>query len=207
MSSKFDTCFFERYAQISLCELLGTRFAHLQNHDRPDLQDAEQGIGIEVTRAIAESRLTAELLVNEVAADTVFDIDAADLQRIRQYGYAYGLHDGTYVGSHEYNYWALALPLKRILTSKVRKVADGFYGNYPDFGLYVFSRNRLSQQEAELTMQFMLDLQRDNEKRYNTLYINQMQQLYCYDLRNQQMRSIPISTAQCRSFYRQALER
>lgn len=205
MSPKFDTCFFERYASISLRELLGPRFAHLQNNDRPDLQDAEQGIGIEVTRAIAENRLTAELLVNDVAAEPVFDIDTDDLQSIRRYGYAYGLHGGIYVGSHEYDYWALALPLRRILASKVRKVADGFYGAYREFGLYVFSREALTPSEAELTMQFVLELQRETPVGYSALYINQVQQLHHCDLRAQQLRSIPISTEQCRRFYQQAL--
>ncbi|MBQ9469562.1 MAG: hypothetical protein IJU72_01265 [Bacteroidales bacterium] len=205
MSPKFDTCFFERYASISLRELLGPRFAHLQNHDRPDLQDAEQGIGIEVTRAIAENRLTAELLVNDVAADTVFDINTDDLQSIRRYGYAYGLHGGGYVGAHEYDYWALALPLRRILASKVRKVADGFYGTYREFGLYVFSREPLTVQEAELTMQFVLELQREAPVGYSALYINQVQQLYHCDLQAQHLHSIPISAEQCRWFYQQAL--
>lgn len=43
---KFDTCFFEQYAQISLTALLGSEFKCLVNHT----------IGIEVTRAMEESK-------------------------------------------------------------------------------------------------------------------------------------------------------
>ena len=39
MTPKYDTCFFERYAMHSLRALLGERYAHLVNTDRPDLQD------------------------------------------------------------------------------------------------------------------------------------------------------------------------
>ena len=35
---KFDTCFFERYAQITLETCLGPHYASLVNEDRPDLQ-------------------------------------------------------------------------------------------------------------------------------------------------------------------------
>ena len=56
LTPKFDTCFFERYAMVSLATLLGEHYAHLVNRDRPDLQDEEQSIGIEVTRAIAVSQ-------------------------------------------------------------------------------------------------------------------------------------------------------
>ena len=34
--TKFDTCFFERYAMISLKTLLGEKYSSLVNEDRPD---------------------------------------------------------------------------------------------------------------------------------------------------------------------------
>ena len=88
---KFDTCFFERYAMVSLPTLLGEHYAHLVNRDRPDLQDDTLGIGIEVTRAIAENKNVANALVNEMAGEVVKEVNADDLQKIRQSGYAYGL--------------------------------------------------------------------------------------------------------------------
>jgi hypothetical protein len=49
---KFDTCFFERYARITLETILGEEFGALVNEDRPDLQMPDKSLGIEVTRAI-----------------------------------------------------------------------------------------------------------------------------------------------------------
>ena len=116
MTPKFDTCFFERYAMYSLNALLGERFAHLVNADRPDLQDEGQSLGIEVTRAITEDKNVANSLINEMAGRQVKEVNE-DLLRIQESGYSYGLDLNYSVGSNEYNYWALALPMKRILES------------------------------------------------------------------------------------------
>ena len=43
---KFDTCFFERYAQLCLQSILGEDYADLVNEDRPDLQKPEPSLGI-----------------------------------------------------------------------------------------------------------------------------------------------------------------
>lgn len=75
---KYDTCFFERYAQISLETLLGREFANLVNEDRPDLQSPDGvTLGIEVTRAMEQSK---------------------DAARILESGYGYGLSNGRFIG-------------------------------------------------------------------------------------------------------------
>ena len=68
---KHDTCFFERYAQISLSTLLGSEFDSLVNLDRPDLQSPDgTSIGIEVTRAMEESKSAELALLKDVAGIT-----------------------------------------------------------------------------------------------------------------------------------------
>lgn len=42
----------------------------------------------------------------------------------------------------------MALPLRRILESKVSKVGNGFYGHFSKMGLFVFSRENLGATEA-----------------------------------------------------------
>ena len=88
LDPKFDTCFFERYAMVSLATLLGEHYAHLVNRDRPDLQDEAQSIGIEVTRAIRENKNVANALVNEMAGEDVKEVNAEDMLHINQSGYA-----------------------------------------------------------------------------------------------------------------------
>ena len=68
---KFDTCFFERYAQIELSAVLGHEFDALVNMDRPDLQTpGDRVLGIEVTRAMEESKAAGLALLQDVAGIT-----------------------------------------------------------------------------------------------------------------------------------------
>ena len=156
---RFDTCFFEQYAQISLAALLGGEFDGLENRDRPDLQSADGcSIGIEVTRAMEESRRAEEELL-EVVAGITPGIGEADVERILTSGYAYGLRGDKVIGVKELSYWSMALPLRRILESKVSKVGNGFYGRFEQMGLYVFSRENLDLPQALMAMNYTLSLQ------------------------------------------------
>lgn len=204
MRAKFDTCFFERYAMFSLATILGDKYANLVNYDRPDLQDIEQGLGIEVTRAIMENKATAQSLINEMGAG-IDDVDDDDLLSMEQYGYTYGLQSGRYVGRLEVDYWSLALPLKRIIQSKVRKVADGFYGDFREFGLYIFSKDTLTPDEMELTMNYTIDLQRNGDRAYKELFVSQIQQMYACNLKDRTIREFSIPLAQRRQFYMNAI--
>ena len=64
---KFDTCFFERYARITLETILGEEFGALVNEDRPDLQMPDKSLGIEVTRAMEPHKDVAQEMLKEMA--------------------------------------------------------------------------------------------------------------------------------------------
>ena len=102
----------------------------------------------------------------------------ADMQKIVESGYAYGLPGLSYTGTLEQEYWDLAQPLKRILTSKIEKVAKGFYGNFNKFGLFVFCRDLLDISQVEAAVTFTLLLQDNLDIRFNTLYLSQTDTLY-----------------------------
>ena len=203
---KFDTTFFERYAMIALQTILGDKYACLVNSDRPDLQDIEHSLGVEVTRSMKENKTEAEMLVNELAGDNIFCIDESDLHDIELYGYAFGLNYGHYMGELEKRYWSLAQPLKRIIKSKVHKVADGFYGNFNQFELFIFTKDDLTRHEVQLTVYYMTELQNSNAIRYSKLHIAQTDKLYVCDLKTQTVEEHTICKEQCRAFYRKAVE-
>ena len=206
LEPKFDTCFFERYAMVSLATLLGEHYAHLVNRDRPDLQDEDQSLGIEVTRAIRENKNVANALVNEMAGEAVKEVNAEDLRHINQSGYAYGLGDGTIIGRNEYEFWSLALPLKRILEIKMDKVNNGFYGDFHEFGLFVFTKEDLDLDQIKQTIAFMMERQAYQNRLYSRLFISQIQSLFDCDLETGRYRKIKISQAQRRSFYEEAIQ-
>lgn len=205
LEPKFDTCFFERYAMVSLATLLGEHYAHLVNRDRPDLQDEEQSIGIEVTRAIRENKNVANALVNEMAGEDIKEVNAEDLRHINQSGYAYGLGDGTLVGRNEYEFWSLALPLKRILEIKMDKVNNGFYGDFDEFGLFVFTKEDLDLDQIKQTIAFMREKQAYQNRLYSRLFISQIQAMFDCDLETGQYKKYKVSREQRRWFYDEAI--
>ncbi len=179
---KHDTCFFERYAQVSLCALLGSEFDCLVNRDRPDLQSRDgRSIGIEVTRAMEESRHAEEELLKDMAGITK-GREGEEIDQILEYGYGYGLRGGHYIGSKELLYWKMALPMQRIIASKVSKAANGFYGRYDQMGLYVFSKEDLEEQDAARIMNYTIGLQRYQDIRYNRLYLADVNDLFVCNL-------------------------
>ena len=175
---KFDTCFFERYSQLTLQTILGQKYAGLVNRDRPDLQMEDGSLGIEVTRAMEPDRHNANQLLKELAGMQIKEEQREDMQHIVESGYGYGLPGLNYTGYLEQEYWSLAQPLQRILTSKVEKVAKGFYGNFKEFGLYVFCRDLLNLTQVEAAVNYTLLLQDNLDLRFNTLYLSQTDTLY-----------------------------
>lgn len=206
IAPKYDTCFFERYAKISLETLLGEHYANLINRDRPDLQDNELGIGIEVTRAIREDVNVAHALINEMAGDEIMEVNDADRDNIARSGYAYGLGDGNMMGLKEYEYWSLAMPMKRILESKIRKVNNRFYGDYNEFGLFVFTKEDLDKEGVRRVMDFAIQTQNGLDISYDKLYISQIQMLYVCDLNENSFVPFKVSKKQRQLFYDKAIE-
>lgn len=175
---KFDTCFFERYASLTLETLLGSGYANLVNKDRPDLQSADGRLGIEVTRAMEPNKREANQLLKELAGMQIKEEHRKDMETIVESGYAYGLPGLDYTGRLEWEYWSLAHPLQRILKSKVEKVARGFYGSFEEFGLYVFCRDLLDFSQVENAVSYVLRLQDNLDIRYSTLFLSQTDKLY-----------------------------
>ena len=208
--SRFDTCFFERYARVSLEKLLDEGFAALLNKDRPDLQSADgRSIGIEVTRAMPETKEAADTMLKEMAGIRPVKsagVESGDLDSMLASGYGYGLDDGQYVGSREYDYWSLALPMRRIIENKVSKAGNGFYGEFESLALYVFSKDALSDSEVADIMDFTMNLQSENKIRYDFLYLSEINNLNACDLRSAQMVCHPISRVQRRDFFLASLE-
>ena len=210
---KFDTCFFERYAQISLEEILGKEYAGLVNEDRPDLQMPDKSLGIEVTRAMEPSKNVAASLLKSMAGMDVGYEDREDISQIISSGYGYGLQDGKYIGHIEYEYWALAQPLRRIIESKVSKVGSGFYGEFKEYGLYIFCRDKLSEDEVLLTMEYTSELQRHLDIKYSKMFLSLIDRLYVCDLTNvdrlihkTDCTSYEISRKMCREFFLNSLD-
>lgn len=208
----FGTCFFESYALISLSALLGSEFDCLVNRDRPDLQSRDdRSIGIEVTRAMEESKKAEEALLRDIAGITPAP-RSEEIDQILEYGYAYGLQEGKYIGVKELSYWSMALPLRRILESKVSKVGNGFYGRYEKMGLFVFCREDMKESEAVKAMNYTIQLQKYLDIRYNRLYLADVNDLFVCNLddglkESSRLVRCPITQEQRKAFFVEAVHR
>ena len=208
---KYGTCFFEEYARIELSALLGREFDDLVVRDRPDLQSRDGSrLGIEVTRAMEESKHVAQQLLKEVAG-IVPAGEHADLESISESGYAYGLREGQYVGARELSYWQLAQPLRSILKSKVSKLGHGLYGHFGKKGLFVFSKDNMNEGQMARTCRYMMQLQAEQEIRYNRLYLADINELFVCNLDDglsfdARLVIIPVSREQRRDFYLRAVD-
>ena len=210
---KFDTCFFERYAKITLETVLGAEYSALVNEDRPDLQMEDHSLGIELTRAMEPRKDVANEMLREMAGLQVQDSDREEVDQIIRSGYGYGLQDGKYIGHLEYEYWNLALPLRRIIASKISKVGSGFYGEFKEYGLYIFCKDDLTEEEVIMTMEYASELQRHLDITYSKMYLSLIDKLYVCDLSSvdrlhhkTQCTSYDISRKMCKEFFIKSLD-
>ena len=192
--------------------MLGEEFADLINKDRPDLQKPDHSLGIEVTRAMESSKDVAKEMILEMAGVDVPESDKEEVGEIIKSGYGYGLQDGRYIGHIEYEYWSLAQPLRRIIESKVSKVGSGFYGEFDEYGLYIFCKDDLSYEEVIMTMEYTSELQRHLDVKYSKMYLSLIDKLYVCDLSDvdrtdhkTSCASYKISKEMCKEFFMKSL--
>ena len=148
----------------------------------------------------------------EMAGFDVAEQDREEVDQIIKTGYGYGLQEGKYIGHLEYEYWILAQPLRRIIESKVRKVGSGFYGDFAEYGLYIFCKDDLTEEEVILTMEYTSDLQRNLDVKYSKMYLSLIDKLYVCDLTQvdhlhhpTKCTSHDISRKMCKEFFLKAL--
>ena len=106
----------------------------------------------------------------------------------------------------------MALPMRRIIKSKVYKVGNGFYGHFDKTGLFVFCKDQLGEAEALKTMNYTLSLQRDQDLRYDRLYLADVDDLFVCNLADglqpsSRLSRYPITQQQRRDFFQEAVRR
>ncbi|MGM9735129.1 MAG: hypothetical protein ACI3ZL_01830 [Candidatus Cryptobacteroides sp.] len=209
---KYDTCFFERYAMLQLQRILGHKFDDLVNCDRPDLQTPDsRTLGIEVTRAMEGGRQAALKMLKDISGISAVEGESlSDISTMQASGYGYGLREGTYIGGIELDYWMGARPMKEIISNKVGKVSSGFYGDFREFGLFVFSNEPLSLPGAYSAVQYTMDIQKSLDVRFARLYISAVSDFYACNLEDgisADFRIVPynVDERQRKSFFLSAL--
>ena len=100
------------------------------------------------------------------------------------------------------------------IASKIEKVGSGFYGNFAEYGLYIFCKDDLSYDDVVLAMDYACDLQRHLDVKYSKIYLSLIDRLYVCDLgaadhldHKTTCTSYPISLDMRRWFFMEALDK
>ncbi len=88
----------------------------------------------------------------------------------------------------------------------MNKVNDGFYGDFDEFGLFVFTKEDLDIDQIKQTIAFMMEKQAYQNRLYSRLFLSQIQALFDCDLETGRYRKIKISEEQRRAFYEEAIK-
>ena len=97
-----------------------------------------------------------------------------------------------------------------ILQSKVSKAGNGFYGRFDKMGLFVFCKDDLDEAQAAQTCRYVMQLQRNQEIRYNRLYLADIDQFFVCNLDeglsfDARLLTIPVTQDQRQEMFLQAI--
>ena len=92
-------------------------------------------------------------------------------------------------------------------------MASGFYGEFNEYGLYIFCKDDLSEEEVILTMEYTSELQRNLDVKYSKMYLSLIDRLYVCDLTDvdrvihpTKCTSYEITRKMCKEFFLNSLD-
>ena len=94
------------------------------------------------------------------------------------------------------------------------KINHVFYGDFREYGLYIFCKDELTQEEVKLTMEYTNELQRNLDVKYSKMYLSLIDRLYVCDLTDvnphhhptTKYTSYEISRRMCKDFFLKSLD-
>jgi hypothetical protein len=87
------------------------------------------------------------------------------------------------------------------IENKVKKVVNGFYGDFKEFGLYIFTKDDMTPEDLLAAMKLTMELQAGANYQFQTLYISEVQNLYVCDVATLSYKQYPISDELCKKFF------
>lgn len=166
--------YYECYAKIVLEDLFPSAFSELLLKDKPDLQDIQNQVGIEVT--IAETRETME---TQRLYSTLHDADditkLRKIERIEQCGAIYA--EGILFGPNGTDDFIL---INHAINEKTKKLQKSEYGKFNEYHLFVFSSILASDDMLRDELNYLRQI--EASKCFKRIYINVPEEVWCFDL-------------------------
>lgn len=166
--------YWECYAKIVLEEQFSEKFTNLILNDKPDLQDNDGRVGVEVTIANNPKQLEAERLYSTLYYKNEKQ-KAYDVERIEKLGAK--VHDGFMMGIKGTDSFE---QINNAIITKCKTIAKGSYEPFDEYHLFVFSSiyavDYMLREELEKL------IAEDIGKFYRMIYVLVPSGMYCFDL-------------------------
>lgn len=175
LSSHTKLDYWECYAKIVLGDLFYDKFCDLILADKPDLQDANGSVGIEVTRAENPKRLETESLYSRLYYKPEKQ-RARDIERIEQLGAK--LYFGFMAGVKGTDGFDL---INKAISVKCKTLSKGGYRDFKEYHLFLFSSIYAVDDMLKEELRYLLA--NDIGKFYRVIYILVPGGMYCFDLK------------------------
>ena len=166
--------YWECYAKIVLEELFPEKFCNLFLADKPDLQDSNGYVGIEVTRAENPKQLEAERLYSTLHYKNE-NQKAYAIERIKKLGAK--VHDGFMMGikgSDDFE------RINNAIKTKCETIAKDGYELFDEYHLFIFSSIYAVDYMLQEELQYLIT--EDIGKFYRVIYVLVPDGMYCFDL-------------------------
>lgn len=163
----------ECYAKIVLEELFPDQFTNLVLSDKPDLQDTQSNIGIEVTIAENSKTLEAENLYSKLPYVDEY-IKIKNIERIKQCGATYENGILSSSGNDDFRL------INQAINKKIKKLQEAEYHVLDEYQLFVFSS--IFANDVMLKDELNYLLEREIVDYFKKIYILVPGALFCFNL-------------------------
>ena len=178
--------YWECYAKIVLEELFPEKFCDLRLADKPDLQDRNGYVGIEVTRAENPRQLEAESIYSNLPYKDE-DQRACDIKRIEKIGAK--VHEFFMMGIKGTDSFER---INATINTKCKTISKCGYKEFAEYHLFVFSSiyavDCMLQEELEYLVA------EDIGKIYRVIYVLVPGRMYCFDLITKEYKMFDIDS-------------
>lgn len=166
--------YWECYAKIVLEELFPEKFCDLRLADKPDLQDNDGCVGVEVTIANNPKQLEAESLYSTLYYKSEKQ-KAYDIERIEKLGAK--VHDGFMMGIKGTDSFER---INATVDRKCKTIAKGGYKAFEGYHLFVFSSICAVDYMLQEELRYLIT--ENIGKFYRVIYVLVPGGMYCFDL-------------------------
>jgi len=188
LNSHLGTAYFEYTALIVLVELFPEKYGELIRKDKPDLQDADKSLGVEVTRAIEGNYGEIEGLTSEAFyGNEAYKAKAT--RQIEKLGGSFDEFGMLWPTGHD-NFDAIYREFDR----KLQKLNSGNYAQICHNELFIHSDIYAIDSMLKQALKLMIEKQRDFSIKFELIYVFVPGAIYILDLRNESYKTKKLDT-------------